>query len=488
MIDDVIRVRFAPSPTGYLHIGGLRTALFNYLFARNRNGKFILRIEDTDQSRKVEGAVENLIHTLNYMGLSFDEGPEVGGNFGPYYQSQRLDIYMKYINELIRKGHAYYAFETQGELDEMRKVQHARGVQKMYDRSARNLTEQEVKDKLSKNIPYVIRLKIPLDSEVRFDDMIRGDVRIDTNLIDDQVLMKSDGYPTYHFAHVVDDHLMKITHVIRGEEWLTSVPKHILLYNAFEWSVPQMAHVPLILNPDKSKLSKRQGDLATEDFLRKGYLKEALINYIALLGWNPGEKESREIFGFDELIRLFSIDRINSSGAIFNLEKLDWMNSEYIKSYDLNELVELSIPYLNSSGFDTSDKEKTKRVITAVRTYINKLEDLGKAARIYYESTFELTEGQKKVVENEYSKRIISCLFSKIKNCDEMSVENFKTILSETQKEIGVKGKALYQPIRLVISGEEHGPDLGLIFFVLGKNEVVNRLARYMGKQNKKNS
>jgi glutamyl/glutaminyl-tRNA synthetase len=250
-----------------------------------------------------------------------------------------------------------------------------------------------------------------------------------------------------------------------------------------------MAHVPLILNSDKTKLSKRQGDSATEDFLRKGYLKEALINYMALLGWNPGEGEQREIYSLGEIIRLFSIDRVNSSGAVFNLEKLDWMNSEYIKNYDLNELAEMSIPYLKASGYDISDKEKTKRVITAVRTYINKLEDIGEASRIYYESAFELTEGQKKIVESEDSKSIISSLFSKIKNCDEMSVENFKTILSEIQREIGVKGKALFQPIRLVICGEEHGPDLGLIFFVLGKKEVVNRLARYMGEQDyQKNS
>src|SRR4030095_12426385 len=268
-IPEKVRVRFAPSPTGYLHLGSLRTALFNYLFARHNGGKFILRVEDTDKSRKVEGAVENLINILNSMGLNYDEGPVAGGDYGPYFQSERLDVYRKYTDELLQRGFAYYAFETEGQLEEMRRVQQIQGKQTMYDRRARVLTENEVNEKLALGIPHVVRLKIPLDSEIKFNDMIRGNVKIDTNLIDDQVLLKADGYPTYHLANVIDDHLMGITHIIRGEEWLTSVPKHIILYNAFGWEIPRMAHVPLILNPDKSKLSKRQGDVATEDYLKK---------------------------------------------------------------------------------------------------------------------------------------------------------------------------------------------------------------------------
>lgn len=478
-MNNEVRVRFAPSPTGYLHLGSLRTALFNYLFARHHNGKFILRIEDTDQSRKVEGAVENLINILNEMGLNYDEGPGVGGEFGPYFQSERLDIYKKYCDELLANGHAYYAFETAEELDEMRKVQQMQGKQTMYDRRARVLTENEVKEKLASGIPYVIRLKVPLDTEIRFTDIIRGNVKIDTNLVDDQVLLKSDGFPTYHLANVIDDHFMKITHIIRGEEWLTSVPKHIILYNTFGWEVPQMAHVPLILNPDKSKLSKRQGDVATEDYLKKGYLKEALLNFMTLLGWNPGDGEEKEIFTKAELIEKFSIERVNSAGAVFNVEKLNWMNGEYIKNYDIDALVELIIPYLSSGGIDTSDLAKTKRVVSAIRNYINKLDEAVDAAGVYY-SEVSLTPEQNDIASSETSKQVFALLYAKIEQLLEITGDNFRPALSEVQKETGVKGKNLFMPVRLVLTGEEHGPELGMIAYVLGKAEVLKRLKAFL--------
>ena len=473
-----IRVRFAPSPTGFLHIGGLRTALFNYLFARRYGGKFILRIEDTDQARKVEGAVENLIHLLKYMGLDFDEGPGMTGEYGPYFQSQRLEIYNKYIHELVDKGHAYYAFETPEEIEAMRNEQLSKGMQTMYDRRARNLTEKEVKEKLDSGIPYVIRLKVPLGTEVKFSDLIRGEVSIDTNLIDDQVLIKSDGYPTYHFANVIDDHLMKISHVIRGEEWLTSVPKHILLYDAFGWEKPEFAHVPLILNADRTKLSKRQGDVATEDFLKKGYLKEALINYIALLGWNPGEGIEREIYSLGELAGIFSIENINSAGAIFNLEKLNWMNSVYIKNYDIDNLLPVAKPFLHSAGYDISDEEKTKRVLFATRTYINKLDEIPEVSKIYY-TIPSLNPEQEEFLSGTESKKILSLLYEKVKSEDEISVESFKKMIKDIQSETGIKGKSLFQPVRFCLTGQEHGPDLGLIAYVLGKKEVLGRLRKY---------
>jgi glutamyl-tRNA synthetase len=473
--DKTVRVRFAPSPTGYLHLGSLRTALFNYLFARNNGGKFILRIEDTDQSRKVEGAAENLINVLTTMGLDYDEGPNVGGDYGPYYQSQRLDLYKKYCDELLEKGFAYYAFETEAELEEMRKVQQMQGRQSMYDRRARNLTENEIREKLASVIPYVIRLKVPLDTEIKFTDLVRGTVKIDTNLIDDQVLLKSDGFPTYHLANVVDDHLMKITHIIRGEEWLTSVPKHIILYNAFDWEIPQMAHVPLILNPDKTKLSKRQGDVATEDYLKKGYLGEALLNFMALLGWNPGEGEKREIFTKDELIKMFTLERINSAGAVFNIEKLNWMNSEYIKQYDLDKLVGIVIPYLNEGGIDTSDILKTKRVVLAIRNYINKLDESAEQAKTYYKE-IKLTDSEKETIQNETSKTVLESLISKIERVSEITMDNFKPLLNEIQKETNIKGKSLFMPVRLALTGEEHGPELGIIAYVFGKEEVLKRL------------
>lgn len=474
-MNNEVRVRFAPSPTGYLHLGSLRTALFNYLFAKHHGGKFVLRIEDTDQSRKVEGAVENLINILNEMGLGYDEGPGVGGDFGPYFQSERLDIYKKYCDELLANGHAYYAFETAEELDEMRKVQQMQGRQTMYDRRARVLTDKEVKEKIASGLPYVIRLKVPLDSEIKFNDLIRGNVRIETNLIDDQVLLKSDGFPTYHLANVIDDHLMQISHIIRGEEWLTSVPKHIILYNAFGWEVPQMAHVPLILNPDKTKLSKRQGDVATEDYLRKGYLKEALINFMALLGWNPGEGEEKEIFSLKELEEKFTIERVNSAGAVFNVGKLNWMNGEYIKNTEPEKLTELVIPHLNAGGIDTSDMEKTRRVVFAIRNYINKLDEAVEQAKVYYIEV-KLNDDHLEIVKSESSKQIFELLGKKVEALSEITTDNFKPVLSEVQKETGVKGKNLFMPVRLALTGEEHGPELGMIAYVLGREEVLKRL------------
>jgi glutamyl-tRNA synthetase len=479
MTSSEIRVRFAPSPTGYLHIGSLRTALFNYLYAKHFNGKFILRIEDTDQSRKVEGTVENLIKILNEMGLHYDEGPEAGGEFGPYFQSERLNIYRKYCDELLASGHAYYAFETAEELDEMRKIQQMQGSQTMYDRRARYFSESEIKAKLESGIPHVIRLKVPLDSEIKFNDIIRGNVKIETNLIDDQVLLKSDGYPTYHLANVIDDHLMNITHIIRGEEWLTSVPKHILLYNAFGWEVPQMAHVPLILNPDKSKLSKRQGDVATEDYLNKGYLKEALVNFVALLGWNPGEGEEREIFSLNELAELFTLERVQSSGAVFNVEKLNWMNGEYIKSYDIEKLAGLCLPYFEAAGYDTNDTEKMKRVVAAIRNYVKKLDESAEHARIYYEPVAEISPEQKLLLEAESSRVVLNAVVLKIEALGSITIDNFKPLISEVQKETGIKGKNLFQPLRLVLTGEDHGPELGLIAFVFGKEELLKRLEAF---------
>jgi nondiscriminating glutamyl-tRNA synthetase len=469
---DEVRVRFAPSPTGYLHLGSLRTALFNFLFARHNNGKFILRIEDTDQTRKIEGASESLIKILKYLGLNYDEGPDVGGEYGPYIQSMRTEIYRQHCEQLVKNGFAYYAFETPEELEEMRRLQKLEGRQTMYDRRARYLSEEEVQRNLESGKPYVIRLKVPLNEEIRFHDLIRGNVKFETNFIDDQILLKSDGFPTYHLANVVDDHLMKITHIIRGEEWITSVPKHILLYRAFGWEVPMMAHVPLILNADKTKLSKRQGDVATEDYLKKGYLKEALINFIALLGWNPGEGENREIFSLDELIKLFNIEKVNSSGAVFNIEKLNWMNSEYIKSYDTEKLAEMIKPYFISAGYDVSDELKLIRVVTAIKDHIQRLDEAPEHAKIFYTDA---------IISDEFE-QVFNVLTEKLKQIDYITETNFKPLLSEVCDVTGVRGKYLFLPVRLVLTGKEHGPELGIIAWVFGKEELLKRLNKITGK------
>ncbi|GJQ21423.1 MAG: hypothetical protein HBSIN02_17780 [Bacteroidia bacterium] len=296
-----VRVRFAPSPTGYLHVGGLRTALYNYLFARRNNGTFVLRIEDTDQSRKVEGAVENLIETLRWAGIEYDEGPGREGDCGPYTQSQRLAIYEEHARKLIDTGHAYYCFCSPERLEQVRQKQIAMKLPPAYDRHCRDLPIDAVRRRREAGEATVIRMKVPVGGETTFEDLIRGTVTIAHKVLDDQVIVKSDGFPTYHLAVVVDDHLMNISHVIRGEEWLPSTPKHIMLYQYFGWEVPRFAHLPLLLNPDKTKLSKRQGDVAVEDYRKKGYLKEAIINFVAFLGWNPGDE--REIFTLEQLIQ-----------------------------------------------------------------------------------------------------------------------------------------------------------------------------------------
>jgi nondiscriminating glutamyl-tRNA synthetase len=474
-----VRVRFAPSPTGYIHLGSLRTALFNYLFARHTGGKFILRIEDTDRSRFVEDAVDNLLGSLKVLGLDYDEGPVVGGDYGPYYQSERLEIYKKYALELVENGFAYYTFETPEELDEMRKMAKLEGRMTSYDRRGRNLTDEEVKEKLASGIPYVIRLKVPLNEEVRFDDIVKGTIKIDTNMVDDQVLLKSDGFPTYHLANVVDDHLMCITHIIRGEEWITSVPKHIILYNALGWDVPKMAHCPLLLNPDKTKLSKRQGDVAVEDYLAKGYLKESLINFMAFLGWNPGEGETQEVFTLDELIEKFTLERIQVSGAVFNVDKLDWMNNHYIKDYDLDKLTDLAMPFFEKAGVDISDRERIKEILDTIRVYLNKLDDIPENIKMFYQDEISVEGKQKDILEEDTSKIVFKALADKVETMDKIDPEIFKEKMKEVQTETEIKGKQLFKPVRIALSGSEDGPELPKIATILGKEKVVKFLRRW---------
>jgi glutamyl-tRNA synthetase len=336
----MIRTRFAPSPTGFLHVGGLRTALYNYLFARKNKGVFILRIEDTDRTRYVEGALESLLKTLEQVGLEYDEGPGKNGKFGPYIQSERTEIYRGYAQELLDKKAAYPCFCTAERLEEMRKKQTEAKKAPMYDRTCLSLTSEEIESKMKQGIPYVIRQKIPHGRFLKFKDLIRGKVSFETLTIDDQVLIKSDHFPTYHLANVVDDHLMEITQVIRGEEWLPSTPKHLLLYEAFGWNPPEFAHIPLLLNKDKSKLSKRQGDVSVESYLEKGTSKEALLNFIALLGWHPGKGIEQEIFSLEELIEAFSLEQVHKAGAIFDLEKLNWFNFQWQRELLEQQLLE----------------------------------------------------------------------------------------------------------------------------------------------------
>ncbi|WP_047133244.1 glutamate--tRNA ligase [Candidatus Kryptonium thompsonii] len=475
-----IRTRFAPSPTGFLHVGGLRTALYNYLFAKKHNGQFILRIEDTDQTRIVPGAIENLIETLHWAGIEFDEGPNKGGPYGPYIQSQRLELYRKHAQELIEKGYAYYCFCSPERLEKMREEQIKLKQQPRYDGTCRRLSQEEVKKKLDEGIPKTIRMKIPEWGELTFHDLIRGDVTINFKTLDDQIILKSDGFPTYHLAVVVDDHYMKISHVIRGEEWLPSTPKHILLYEYLNWKKPQFAHLPLLLNPDRTKLSKRQGDVAVEDYRAKGYLPEAIVNFIALLGWNPGDE--REFFKLDELINEFSLERVNKAGAIFDIKKLNWMNSHYIKNSDLDRITQLAIPFLKEKGYDVSNFQKVKIIVEAVRTHLEYLAQIVDYVDIFFTEIVEIENGEaREILKLDTSKTVLEKFIQKLQNLDgEIDREKFKQLMKEIQNETSIKGKNLFMPIRIALTGKTHGPELPLLVEYFGKEKIKQRLEKFI--------
>jgi len=463
-------VRFAPSPTGYLHVGGHRTALYNYLFARKYGGRFILRIEDTDQSRYVEGAVENLMNSLKAMGLDWDAGPGKEDDKGPYFQSQRRNIYDKEIIRLLKSGKAYRCFCSEERLADLRNKQAANGEAPGYDGRCRNLDPQESELRSQKE-SFVLRMRVPEDGTMTFNDEIRGDVSVEYKRIDDQVLIKSDGFPTYHFANVVDDHYMGITHVIRGEEWLPSLPKHLILYESLGWNPPVFAHLPLLLNPDKSKLSKRQGDVAVEDYLAKGYLPQALNNFLALLGWNPGDE--REIFSLVELIELFSLERVNKAGAVFNVEKLDWMNQQYIQSMDEEEYLKEASKWLSGISLN----ERGDAVLLALKSGLIRFNELPEKLESFIRETALPSEGESaEILVLESTLSVFSALIKEMEDMPLNQPSDFFSIMKAVQKETGVKGKNLWMPVRIALTGELHGPELGVIVYYLGKEESKRRL------------
>jgi nondiscriminating glutamyl-tRNA synthetase len=488
MEDSMIRDRFAPSPTGNVHVGSLRTALYNYIYAKKMNGKFLLRLEDTDRTRLEEGATENLLNALMVTGIEADEGlilkdgqPNQIGDLGPYIQSERLDIYQKYIKELLDKGYAYYCFCSKDRLDALRTKQKENGETPRYDGHCRDLDQTEINQKIQNGEAYTIRLKLPANHQIAFDDVVRGHIEINTDDLDDQVLIKADGFPTYHFAVVVDDHLMQISHVIRGEEWLPSTPKHVYLYECFNWEKPLFVHLPNILNDDRKKLSKRQGDVSVEDFLKKGYLSEALINFLALLGWSPDSDQ--EIFSLDELIQVFDFSRINKSGAVFDRAKLNWMNAHYIKELSTEKFIENMLPFLLDSGALTPDQisEKSEwlsKVAELLKERIEYFAQIPEELAHILNDQFEIADAEAlELLAEESTSRLYKVLIEKINNSDILDAERAKAILKEIQKEEKIKGKMLYMPARIMITGEMHGPDLTLIMDVLGKDAVLSRLA-----------
>lgn len=470
-----VRVRFAPSPTGYLHVGGLRTALYNYLFAKHHKGKMILRIEDTDRSRFVENATENLMESLKWAGVIYDEGPDLGGDYGPYMQSQRLDLYKKYAQQLIDLGKAYYAFDTSDELAEMRQRQGESFDPKYKRQEMKNqftLGDQESKKIIESGADYVVRLLSPIDEELTFEDIIRGEITVSTNDIDDQILIKSDGYPTYHLANVVDDHLMKISHVIRGEEWLPSTPKHVLLYNSFNWESPKFAHLPLLLNKDKSKLSKRQGSVAVEDYMQKGYLKDAFINFIALLGWNPSG--DREIYSMDEFIEFFNLEKVNKAGAVFDVQKLDWMNQQYIKQSDSEFLAETLSISLQNLNIDIS-KDYAIKLVNLFKERITFVDDILTMAPYMFSDKFDYDVDYFKKRWNDSTNDLLEPLLKKYEESDDFTHHGLHGLTKEYVESIGKKIGDIIHPIRLMITGKSSGAGMFETMEVLGKDECLNR-------------
>ena len=487
-----IRTRFAPSPTGFLHIGGLRTALYEYIFAKQNKGDFVLRIEDTDQTREVEGAVENLLKALKWAGLTADEGillgndgkPSERGNFGPYTQSKRLKIYQKYAQELINQDKVYYCFCTPARLEELKNNQQTAGQPTHYDRECLKLNSDEVKAKLDMGERYVIRFKVPEGQEVKFVDTVKGEIKFSTNDIDDQIILKSDGFPTYHLASVVDDYLMKINYVIRGEEWLSSTPKHILLYQAFNWSVPQFAHLPLLLNPDKSKLSKRQGDVAVEDYRDQGYLPEALINFVALLGWNPGTEQ--EIFSLEELIKVFDLKKVHKSGAVFNREKFDWFNSVYIKKLDLDEFKKIARPYLEKNIAHVQPDLNLDKLFAIEQQRISKLSEIGEELKFIFIDKLEYDH--KKLIWKK------SDTVSTLKNLELLIIELEKYSKGDWTAEIlekniikfiadaGLQNGDVLWPMRFALTGEEKSPTPFEVAEILGQEKSLARLGEAIEK------
>lgn len=503
----MIITRFAPSPTGYVHVGSLRTALYSFLFARKNKGKFLLRIEDTDQKRYVEGAVENLLKTLEWAGLDYDEGPVKGGQKGPYYQSERTEIYREHLKKLIETGNAYHCFCTQERLEEMRKNQEARHQAPMYDRLCVRLTKKEVEEKIAGGIPYVIRQKIPQEKILVLEDLIRGKVRFEGKMIDDQVLMKSDGYPTYHLANVIDDHLMEITHVIRGEEWLPSTPKHAWLYEAFGWTPPQFAHIALLLNADRSKLSKRQGDVSVEEYIQKGYLKEAIINFIAFLGWHPGKGVEKEIYSLEELIEAFSLEGVHKAGAIFDIQKLDWFNWQWNKKFFFEKLfvlgdntdnrgkllLELCRDYIPEEW--KKNPEKIHRALTTVQ---DKILQNPKETENYLRFYFIEPEIKKDLILSEKMKVDAAGalqVFTETKNALEIfkesqkssspeeftkkfTPEKIKEILITIVTRLNLKNGQVFWPLRAGLTGEQFSPGVFEVIWALGPDETSSRLEK----------
>ncbi len=476
-----VRVRFAPSPTGHLHIGGARSALFNYLFARNQGGKFIVRIEDTDQARNVEAAQEKLLESMKWLGIEWDESVDVGGEFGPYRCMERLDIYKKYIQQLLDSGKAYYCYMTEEESEKEREEQLARGETPKYSGRDRNLTPEQRENYENEGRKPVVRFRVPDNKEVVVDDAIRGRVSFDTDGIGDFIIARRDGIPMYNFAVVIDDHLMEISHVIRGEEHLSNSPRQVLLYEAFDWETPKFAHASLILNQDRQKMSKRDESIIqfVEQYRELGYLPEALVNFLALLGWSPVGEE--EIFSKQQLIEQFSLERVSKAPAVFDTQKLEWMNNQYMKIAEADKVVELALPHLVSSGklaVDMNPQQLTwaRDLILLHQEKMSCGAEIVELTELFFKTEIEYNEEAKVILSEEQVPVVLSEFNTQLSALQTFTAEDIKAATKATQKATGYKGKQLFMPIRVATTGQSHGPDLPQTISLLGKEIVLNRL------------
>lgn len=480
-----VRVRFAPSPTGPLHIGGARSALFNYLLAKKTGGTFVLRIEDTDLERSSPESEENIKESLRWLGIIWDEGVDVGGPYGPYRQTERLELYQKYVEQLLNTGHAYRCYCTEEELEQQRQALLAKGEMPRYLGNCRNLTPEEEEAFRREGRKPVIRFRVPSGENIVVNDLVRGQVSFESDGIGDFIIVKSDGIPTYNYAVVIDDALMKITHVIRAEEHLSNTPRQLLIYRALGFAEPAFAHISLILGKDRTKMSKRHGSTSVVQYREQGYLPEALVNFLALLGWSPEGEE--EIFSMEELCRQFSLDRVAKNPAVFDLDKLNWLSGFYIRQTPVEKIAQMAIPFLQQAGYlpqelNEEDEKKVNQIVAAVQEYLPYVGAIVDHVDIFFAEEIKVeSEEAQKVLQEEQVPRVVELFAAKIKEADDLDVDIVKKILKSTSKELKIGGRKVFMPLRVALTGKTQGPELHDIIPILGKEKVLQRLSQTTG-------
>ena len=485
-MSEQIRVRFAPSPTGPFHIGGARSALFNWLLARKySDGKFILRIEDTDRVRSSKESEENIKESLKWLGLNWDEGVDAGGDYGPYHQMERLDIYKKYAQQLIDEGKAYYCYCTEEEIAKEREALMSENKMPIYQGHCRSLTSEQIEKYKAEGRKPTIRFRTPENESVEFDDMVRGHMQFDSNGVGDFVIVKADGIPVYNFAVVIDDALMQISHVIRAEEHLSNTPRQVVLYQALGFKVPIFAHISLILGKDHSKMSKRHGATSVEQYKNLGYLPEALVNFLALLGWAP--QNEQEIFSIDELVQAFSMEHVAKNPAVFDIDKLNWLNAQYMKKLSAEQITDMAMPHLVEKGYlassDVSADEKAAlvRFTEIIRDHLSYGAQFLDFADLYFNDDIIVEDPEaKKVLEDETAPTVINLFKQKLSNIEEFTAANIQPIFKQITKELKIGGKKVYMPVRISLTGQMHGPDLAGIIEVIGRDRVSKRIQKTM--------